>query len=198
MAMRSVTRNELAGLIESGTATIVEALPAPAYRAEHLPGAVNVPGELSADLAAQIAPDPSRTVIVDCSGPSCTKSKATAARFERLGYRDVRVYPGGKADWWQGGLPMHGERHEPATPPVTTVDQSARSSMEPPGRSKVAAVLAAVACAACCALPFLIAAGVLTGAGAALAQNVLLGAAGILITAAGLMWWLHQRRSGLR
>jgi hypothetical protein len=66
---------------------------------------------------------------------------------------------------------------------------------EPPTRSKVTAGLAALACAACCALPFLIAAGVLTGAGAALAQNVLLAVAGLLVATAGLMWWLHRRRT---
>ena len=30
--------------------------------------------------------------------------------FERLGYTDVRVYPGGKTDWWQAGLPLEGHR----------------------------------------------------------------------------------------
>ena len=64
----------------------------------------------------------------------------------------------------------------------------------PPTRSKVTAALAAVACAACCALPFLIAAGVLTGAGAALAEKLLLAGTGVLITAAAGMWWLHRRR----
>jgi len=65
----------------------------------------------------------------------------------------------------------------------------------PPIRSKVTAALAGLACAACCALPFLIAAGVLTGAGAALAQNLLLAGSAVLIAAAGGMWWLHRRRS---
>ena len=69
------------------------------------------------------------------------------------------------------------------------------ASTQPPTRSKVTAALAAIACAACCALPFLIAFGVLTGAGVALAQNLLLAASGLLIAAAGLMWWLHRRRN---
>jgi DNA-binding transcriptional MerR regulator len=53
----------------------------------------------------------------------------------------------------------------------------------------------ALACAACCALPVLITAGVLIGAGAALAQHILLGTAGALMAAAATMWWLHRRRS---
>jgi hypothetical protein len=76
-------------------------------------------------------------------------------------------------------------RHAP--PPV--VDNA------PPTRSKVTGALAALACAACCALPVLIAAGILTGAGAAVARNMLIAVAAVLATAALGMWWLHRRRS---
>jgi hypothetical protein len=69
---------------------------------------------------------------------------------------------------------------------------------KPPTRSKVTAALAGLACAACCALPVLIAAGVLTGAGAALTRNVLLATSGVLVAAAGGMWWLHGRRSATK
>lgn len=65
----------------------------------------------------------------------------------------------------------------------------------PPTRSKVTGALAALACAACCALPLLIAAGVLTGAGAAIARNTLIAVAAVLATAALGTWWLHQRRN---
>ena len=68
----------------------------------------------------------------------------------------------------------------------------------PPRRSKVAVSLAALACAACCALPVLITAGVLTGAGAAILEQALLAvAAGLAALALG-MWWLHRRRSARR
>lgn len=110
--MRSVNRDEVRALVESGTAIVVEALPVEAYEAEHIPGAVNVPGDVTADLAAAIAPDLDRPVVVYCSGQGCGRSKVTAAAFERLGYQDVRVYPGGKSDWWQAGLPLAGHRAE--------------------------------------------------------------------------------------
>ncbi len=108
--MRTVTRDELRALSEAGSAVVVEALPAEAYEVEHIPGAVNVPGDLTADQADAVAPDRTRTVVVYCSGHTCAKSKVTAAAFERLGYQDVRVYPGGKADWWEAGLPLAGNR----------------------------------------------------------------------------------------
>ncbi|MEU9885904.1 hypothetical protein [Sphaerisporangium sp. NPDC051011] len=65
----------------------------------------------------------------------------------------------------------------------------------PPRRSKVVATLAVLACAACCALPVLIGAGLLTGAGAALAEQVLPAMAGLLVAAAAGMWWLHRRKT---
>lgn len=65
----------------------------------------------------------------------------------------------------------------------------------PPLRGKVTAVLAVLACAACCALPLLIGAGLLTGIDAALAEQVLLAIAGVLIAVAAGLWWLHRRRA---
>jgi hypothetical protein len=55
--------------------------------------------------------------------------------------------------------------------------------------------LAALACAACCPIPFLIAAGVVTGVVTALLRNALLAiAAGLAVVALGI-WWLHRRRN---
>jgi LPXTG-motif cell wall-anchored protein len=67
-------------------------------------------------------------------------------------------------------------------------------AMTPPTRSRITAALAAAACAASCAVPFLIAAGIVTGAGAALLQQTLVAlAAGLMVAALG-MWLLYRRR----
>jgi mercuric ion transport protein len=79
--------------------------------------------------------------------------------------------------------------HRPTTPPVDN---------GPPTRSKVSGILAAVACAVCCALPLLIAAGVLTTAGAAILEKTLYAVAAGLIALALGMWWLHRRRTAQR
>ncbi|WP_328474537.1 hypothetical protein OHA21_15435 [Actinoplanes sp. NBC_00393] len=77
-------------------------------------------------------------------------------------------------------------------------DRHQHADNSPPRRSRIAGGLAALACAACCALPLLIAAGVLTGAGAALLEKTLLAvAAGLTALALG-MWWLHRHRSARR
>jgi rhodanese-related sulfurtransferase len=111
--VQQINRDDLRALLGAGTVTLVEALPAPHYDAEHLPGAVNLPGGLTPELAAGLAPDPARTVVTYCSGPSCGRSKAAAAAFVGLGYTDVRVYTGGKSDWAAAGLPFDGARAVP-------------------------------------------------------------------------------------
>jgi rhodanese-related sulfurtransferase len=111
--VQRISRDALRALLDAGAVTLVEALPEPYYDAEHLPGAVNLPGELTADLAATLAPDRTRTVVTYCSGPLCGRSKVAAAAFTRLGYADVRVYNGGKADWADAGLPFDGSRAAP-------------------------------------------------------------------------------------
>jgi rhodanese-related sulfurtransferase len=109
-AVQRIDRDGLRALLDGGGVVLVEALPQVQYDAEHLPGAVNVPGDLTADVAARLVPALDTTVVVYCSGPGCTRSKTTAAAFTRLGYTDVHVYPGGKADWAEAGLPLQGAR----------------------------------------------------------------------------------------
>lgn len=108
--METINRDDLLALLATRTVTLVEALPAAAYDAEHLPCAVNVPGELDDPLASALTPDRAAPVVVYCSGVGCARSRVTAAAFLRLGYTDVRVYAGGKADWVQAGLPLQGWR----------------------------------------------------------------------------------------
>ena len=57
--------------------------------------------------------------------------------------------------------------------------------------------LAGVACAACCVIPLLLGAGVLSGAGWAAVGSWLPGITVVLaVSAAGAWWWMSQRRHG--
>jgi rhodanese-related sulfurtransferase len=109
LTVQQISREDLQALLDAGGVTLVEALPAPHFDAEHPPGAVNLPGELIEELA----PDPTRTVVTYCSGPSCGRSNAAAAASTRLGYADVHVYVGGKANRARAGLPFEGARALP-------------------------------------------------------------------------------------
>ena len=101
-----ITRDELHGKLAAGEGVVlVEAL-GPAYFADaHLPGAVNIPPDQVDRLAGRLLPDVEAEIVVYCSG-TCRNSEITARRLEDLGYRRVAVYPGGKEDWVEHGLPV--------------------------------------------------------------------------------------------
>lgn len=104
MTIPSITRTELHERL--GSVVLIEALPQTQYAAEHIPTALNVPGPLTPEIAQTLAPDLNQAIVVYCSGQSCTRSRATAIAFIKLGYSNVAVYEGGKADWFEAGLPM--------------------------------------------------------------------------------------------
>jgi rhodanese-related sulfurtransferase len=102
MRSTSISRDELQRRL--GRVTLIEALPSAHYALEHIPTAVNLPGLPTAESAAALIADQSTPVVVYCAGMSCTRSRATAVALQKLGYTDVAVYEGGKADWAAAGL----------------------------------------------------------------------------------------------
>jgi len=101
-----ITRETLHGrLAADDRPVVVEAL-GPAYYADaHLPGAVNIPPGRVDELAPRLLPDLDADIVVYGSGGG-TSSDLVARRLEQLGYEAVRVYPGGKEDWAEHGLPL--------------------------------------------------------------------------------------------
>lgn len=84
--------------------------------------------------------------------------------------------------------------------PETTTSCARKALTEEgvPTRTKVAGLLALLACVGCCALPCLIVAGIVTGAGAAVLQQTLITvAAGLAALALG-MRWLRRRQIAKR
>ena len=92
--------------LTGGDVQLVEVLPAEDYEEEHLPGARNVPlAELdAADL------DPSRPTVVYGFDLQDDRAHRAAARLERKGFDDVRVYAAGKVAWLAEGLTSEGHR----------------------------------------------------------------------------------------
>ena len=91
---------------QEGERTLLEVLPERYYAEGHLPGARHFPLERIDDLAAAAIPTSETPVVVYCASDSCANSHQAAARLSALGYRDVQVYAGGKADWRAAGLDL--------------------------------------------------------------------------------------------
>lgn len=109
----TLSRTELYAEMTNGNGIVlVEALPTPYYRKVHLPGARNIPPDDVDAIAPRVLPDKSAPIVVYCMDRACPSSGEVAERLVSLGYRDVRHYREGKADWLAAGLPTERGRDD--------------------------------------------------------------------------------------
>jgi len=105
--MNTISRPELEKCMDQeDSITLVEALPLENFQKGHLPGAINIPRDEVKTLAGEMLPDKNAEIVVYCAGPTCPAAEETATELERLGYRHVRDFTGGKEEWVQAGLPL--------------------------------------------------------------------------------------------
>ena len=100
MIPREELRERLAEL------TLVDTQHPNAFRRRHLPGAVNIPADRAEALAPALLPDLDAPIVVYCGSWLCRTSDRVARSLRTLGYVDVRIYRGGRADWRYAGLPL--------------------------------------------------------------------------------------------
>ena len=66
-----ISRDELKTRLDRGDDfTLVEALPPPAYRDGHIPGAINLPSAQVRELAPKRLPDKAAEIVVYCASPT--------------------------------------------------------------------------------------------------------------------------------
>lgn len=109
----TITREELRAKMDAGDDfVLVDALAPMSYARSRLPGAINLPLEWVDERSARRIPDPDTEVVVYCVDVDCDSSVRVGERLVQLGYRNVRHYAGGKADWVGAGLALErgGER----------------------------------------------------------------------------------------
>lgn len=101
-----ISREDLALRIERKEAFVLaEVLPEPYWRKDHLPGAIALPLDEVAARAERLFPDRATSIVLYCANDECLNSHAAAEELLALGYTDVAVYAGGKADWRAARLP---------------------------------------------------------------------------------------------
>ena len=103
---RTITREELQSRLADPSLVVLEALPETYYRQGHLPGARLFPTETARERASTVAPRRDAPIVVYCASETCKNSHEVAKLLGDVGYTDVRVYVGGKADWAAAGLPL--------------------------------------------------------------------------------------------
>ncbi len=75
------------------------------FRAKHIPGSLNISAP---DVAASVL-GLEDEIVVYCSGDPCPASKYTYHVLEQRGYKHIRRYAGGIADWEEAGYPVEGD-----------------------------------------------------------------------------------------
>ena len=111
-----VTTAELKALVDANTdMVIVDAMPyADSYAKEHVPGAVQflfpvkematwdtgeTDGKTEADYEKLLGPDKDKLVVVYCGFVKCGRSHNAGLWARKLGYTNVKRYPGGIFAW---------------------------------------------------------------------------------------------------
>jgi rhodanese-related sulfurtransferase len=108
MVQRAET-DDVRRLVEAG-AQLLEVLPESAFRAEHLPGARNIPlPQMTLEALERAGTAPERPTVVYCYDHECDLSARGAALVEALGFTDVYDYVGSKTAWLGEGLPVEGD-----------------------------------------------------------------------------------------
>lgn len=86
---------------------LIDALAPMIYAHSHLPGAINMPPSAVEPIrCTRRMPDLGTEIVVYCANPDCEDSVVTGERLAKLGYANVRHYPGGKDEWKKLGLPL--------------------------------------------------------------------------------------------
>jgi len=77
---------------------VIDARSRDAYRAGHIPGALNLPHrEMTDETTAQL--DPSKVYVIYCDGIGCNASTKGAYKLSALGFRTKELLGG--LDWWR-------------------------------------------------------------------------------------------------
>ena len=107
MTISTISRTELqARLASAQPPVLLEALPEGSFLKGHLPTAHNLPHDRVRELAPALLPQKDREIVVYCASATCANSGIAATVLDSLGYSQVRVFPGGKHEWEEAGLPL--------------------------------------------------------------------------------------------
>jgi len=106
--MNTISIEDLRAKIDRGDDfKLVMTLAEWAFQMSHIPGSLNI---TNMDQAKQFL-DPDDDIVVYCSDVNCLASRAAYHYLTNSGFRRVRRFSGGLAEWQAAGYPLEGEAH---------------------------------------------------------------------------------------
>ena len=104
--MEEISREELKTKLDRGDEfKLVMTLAEWAYMVSHIPGSINVNNIAQGERLLDIDDE----IVVYCSDEQCVASQLAYQFLVRNGYKNVRRYSGGLADWEAAGYPLEGQ-----------------------------------------------------------------------------------------
>jgi rhodanese-related sulfurtransferase len=111
MEIRVITKESLAKWIEEKAAAIIDVRSNWASSQRKIPGAVHKPADHVEDWAGDL--DPQTPLVIYCSSPKETDSRAVAGALEAAGFKAVSVLSGGWWVWDTAGFPTEKREKDP-------------------------------------------------------------------------------------
>lgn len=104
--VETISRGELKAALEKREPIrLVMTLGEFGFRAKHIPGSLHMERPEAAGQYLDVDDD----IVVYCSDEACYASQMAYHKLKERGYRRVRRYAGGVADWEAAGYPLEGE-----------------------------------------------------------------------------------------
>jgi len=82
---------------------LINVLGRDAYRAERIPGSINIPSDHVEDMITEVVPDKQQDIVVYCADADCSASPEAAHKLEDMGYTRVMDFEAGLAGWKNAG-----------------------------------------------------------------------------------------------
>ncbi len=97
---------DLKKVVADKSVTLLDANGAESYKAGHIPGAVDYFSSSETVLASSLPADKGALIVAYCYSPACPAYKQAVSAAEKLGYTNVKHFPGGISGWKEAGEPV--------------------------------------------------------------------------------------------
>ncbi len=99
---KELNYGQVLALVEQGKASntvLIDSRPLPRFQEGTIPGAINLPYPAWDKFVDRLPKDKKQAIVFFCQGPTCMMSPNSLRNAEKLGYTNVKVYPGGVPEW---------------------------------------------------------------------------------------------------
>ena len=105
--MNLINRDELRAKLDQGDPfKLVMALHLWGFEKKHIPGSLPLDVYQMSEALEKLQPE--EEIVIYCTGGPCPASRFAYKWLEARGYRHLRRYAGGLADWEEAGYPVAG------------------------------------------------------------------------------------------